>query len=153
MTLGTLLQTAILVFISYRTRTKWEKQFFLCGRNINYTNGRQQQPAAVPAWARPIGKDKTEVKRPVRWLVSGLVWTGWCWFYVRGKHCWLAGLGWLKPTSEQSGHLEPSIRTRQWYFLSYRSRWHHESSLENHSVASYKNKLFCSYLHYDNFIY
>ena len=62
MTLETLLQTDILVFISYRTRTKWEKQFFLCGRNINYTNGRQQQPAAVPAWARPIGKDKTEVK-------------------------------------------------------------------------------------------
>jgi len=37
---------------------------------------------------------------PVRWLVSGLVWAGWCWFVVRGKHCWLAGLGWLKPTSE-----------------------------------------------------
>ena len=25
--------------------------------------------------------------RPVRWLVSGLVWAGWCWFAVRGKHC------------------------------------------------------------------
>jgi len=47
MTLETLLQTDILVFISYRTRTKWEKQFFLCGRNINYTNGRQQQTAAA----------------------------------------------------------------------------------------------------------
>jgi len=40
--------------------------------------------------------------RPVRWLVSGLVWAGWCWFIVREKHCWLAGLGWLKPTSEQA---------------------------------------------------
>ena len=29
-------------------------------------------------------------------------WAGWCWFIVRGKHCWLAGLGWLKPTSEQA---------------------------------------------------
>ena len=40
-------------------------------------------------------------RRPVRWLVSGLVWAGWCWLIVRGKHCWLAGLGWLKPISEQ----------------------------------------------------
>ena len=32
---------------------------------------------------------------PVRWLVLVLVWAGWCWFFVRGKHCWLAGLGWL----------------------------------------------------------
>jgi len=39
---------------------------------------------------------------PVRWLVLVLVWAGWCWFFVRGKHCWLAGLGWLKPTSEQA---------------------------------------------------
>ena len=38
---------------------------------------------------------------PVRWLVSGLVWADWCWFYVREKYYWLAGLGWLKPTSEQ----------------------------------------------------
>jgi len=40
----------------------------------------------------------------VRWLVLVLVlvWAGWCWFFVRGKHCWLAGLGWLKPTSEQA---------------------------------------------------
>ena len=28
--------------------------------------------------------------RPVRWLVSGLVWAGWCWFVVRGKHCLLS---------------------------------------------------------------
>ena len=35
---------------------------FFCGTNINYTNDIQQQPAAVPARARPIGKDKTEVK-------------------------------------------------------------------------------------------
>jgi len=41
-------------------------------------------------------------KLPVRWLVSELVWAGWCWFIVREKHCWLAGLGWLKPTSEQA---------------------------------------------------
>jgi len=40
--------------------------------------------------------------RPVRWLVSGLVWTGWCWFIVREKHCSLVGLGWLNPTSEQA---------------------------------------------------
>jgi len=40
--------------------------------------------------------------RPVRWLVYGLVWAGWCWFVVREKHCWLAGLGWLKPTNEQA---------------------------------------------------
>ena len=25
-----------------------------------------------------------------------------CWFFVREKYCWLAGLSWLKPTSEQS---------------------------------------------------
>ena len=37
---------------------------------------------------------------PVRWLVLVLVWAGWCWFFVRGKHCWLTGFGWLKPTSE-----------------------------------------------------
>ena len=40
--------------------------------------------------------------RPVRCLVSGLVWASSCWFIVREKHCWLAGLGWLKPTSEQA---------------------------------------------------
>jgi len=27
---------------------------------------------------------------PVRWLVLVLVWTGWCWFFVREKYCWLA---------------------------------------------------------------
>ena len=30
---------------------------------------------------------------PVRWLVLVLVWASSCWFFVRGKHCWLAGLG------------------------------------------------------------
>ena len=40
--------------------------------------------------------------RPLRWLVSELVWADWYWFIVRGKHYWLAGLGWLKPTSEQA---------------------------------------------------
>jgi len=35
-------------------------------------------------------------------LVLVLVWVSWCWFFVKGKHCWLAGLGWLKPTSEQA---------------------------------------------------
>ena len=53
--------------------------------------------------------------RPVRWLVSGLVWAGWCWFVVRGKHCWLAGLGWLKPISEQSDcaiHIRPCLDAR-----------------------------------------
>ena len=25
--------------------------------------------------------------RPVRWLVSGLVWAGWYWLIVREKHC------------------------------------------------------------------
>ena len=27
---------------------------------------------------------------------------GWCWFIVRGKHCWLTDKPWLKPTSEQA---------------------------------------------------
>ena len=44
----------------------------------------------------------SSVIRHVRWLVSGLVWADWCWFVVREKYCWLAGLGWLKPTSEQA---------------------------------------------------
>jgi len=26
----------------------------------------------------------------------------WCWFVVRGKHCWLSDKPWLKPTSEQA---------------------------------------------------
>ena len=39
---------------------------------------------------------------PTRWLVLVLVWAGWCWFFVRGKHYWLASLGWLKPTSEHA---------------------------------------------------
>ena len=43
---------------------------------------------------------------PVCWLVLVLVWAGWCWFFVRGKYCWLAGLGWLKPTSEQAVQFE-----------------------------------------------
>jgi len=25
--------------------------------------------------------------------------SGWCWFVVRGKHCWLADKHWLKPSS------------------------------------------------------
>ena len=29
-------------------------------------------------------------------------WAGRCWFGVREKYYWLAGLGWLKPTSEQT---------------------------------------------------
>ena len=41
-------------------------------------------------------------KGPIRWLVLVLIWVGWCWFFVREKHCWLASLGWLKPTSEQA---------------------------------------------------
>jgi len=47
--------------------------------------------------------------RPVRWLVSELVWAGWCWFIVREKHCWLAGLGWLKSTSEQADDLSKQV--------------------------------------------
>jgi len=35
-------------------------------------------------------------------LVSGLIWADWCWFVVREKYRWLAGLGWLKPTSKQA---------------------------------------------------
>ena len=35
-------------------------------------------------------------------MVLVLVWAGWCWFFVREKHYWLAGLGWLKPKSEQA---------------------------------------------------
>jgi len=33
---------------------------------------------------------------------------GWCWFVVRGKHCWLADKPWLKPTSEQPGYVHLS---------------------------------------------
>ena len=28
--------------------------------------------------------------RPVCWLVSWLIWTGWCWFVVKEKHYWMA---------------------------------------------------------------
>ena len=49
------------------------------------------------------------VKRPVRWLISGLVWAGWCWFVVREKHCRLASLGWLKPTSEQAAESKQTL--------------------------------------------
>jgi len=31
---------------------------------------------------------------------------GWCWFVVRGKHCWLTDKPWLKPTSEQTDYPE-----------------------------------------------
>jgi len=31
--------------------------------------------------------------RFVRWLVSGLIWAGWCWFIMREKYYWLADLG------------------------------------------------------------
>ena len=30
---------------------------------------------------------------------------GWCWFVVRGKHCWLVDKPWLKPISEQAEYL------------------------------------------------
>ena len=49
------------------------------------------------------------LNRPIRWLVSGLIWTGWCWFIVREKHCWLASLGWLKPTNEHGDLLCPIV--------------------------------------------
>jgi len=38
---------------------------------------------------------------------------GWCWFVVRGKHCWLVDKPWLKPTNEQTDkrrNLESYIR-------------------------------------------
>jgi len=28
----------------------------------------------------------------------------WCWFVVRGRHCWVADKPWLKPTDEQTGY-------------------------------------------------
>ena len=31
--------------------------------------------------------------------------SGWCWFVVRGKHCWLADKPWLKPINEQAKYL------------------------------------------------
>jgi len=52
-------------------------------------------------WAHSM-RERIRESEPVRWLVSELVWAGWCWFIVRAKHCWLTSLGWLKPTSEQS---------------------------------------------------
>ena len=48
---------------------------------------------------------------PVRWLVSRLVWAGWCWFIVREKHCWLVDFSWLKPTSEQGAKLRSDQST------------------------------------------
>ena len=30
----------------------------------------------------------------------------WCWFVVRGKHCWLVDKPWLKPTSEHAEYGE-----------------------------------------------
>jgi len=61
----------------------------------------ETQSATGKKMLRMVLSDGTE--RPVRWLVSRLIWAGWCWFVVRGKHCWLADLGWLKLTSEQAG--------------------------------------------------
>ena len=54
---------------------------------------------------RIVLQSKGMVQWPVRWLVSGLVWAGWCCFVMREKYCWLTGLGWLKPTSEQAADL------------------------------------------------
>jgi len=65
---------------------------------------------------------RTRSHGPVRWLVLVLVWAGWCWFFVRGKHCWLAGLGWLKPTSEQAVSPRNAEECR-WFFLSYRQQF------------------------------
>ena len=59
------------------------------------------QIASEARFANPPPRSQAHLKRPVRWLVSELVWTGWCWFIVREKYCWLTGLDWLKPTSEQ----------------------------------------------------
>jgi len=56
------------------------------------------------------------MKHRGRWstiYILGLF-AGWCWcwfrlvgasFFVRGKHCWLAGLSWLKPTNEHADYI------------------------------------------------
>ena len=50
--------------------------------------------------------------RPVRWLVSRLVWTDWCWFIVREKHCWLVETNKRTGcmTTVDSGHPRINIR-------------------------------------------
>ena len=58
-------------------------------------------PSVVPRTSAPFSSFRW-VYRPVRWLVSGLVWADWCWFVVREKYCLLAGLSWLKPISEHA---------------------------------------------------
>ena len=68
--------------------------------------------------------------RHVRWLVSGLVWAGWCWFIVREKHCWLAGLSWLKPTSE---HAEYQLYTYKFKNISCIRKKTYSLSLLNFS--------------------
>jgi len=57
-----------------------------------------------------VGRKRINI-RPVRWSVLVLVWTGWCWFFMRRKYCWLTCLGWLKPTSEQAGYQLSSSST------------------------------------------
>jgi len=51
-----------------------------------------------------------QLLRPLLPLIGLFAGWCWCWFglagvgFFRGKHCWLTGLGWLKPTNEQADY-------------------------------------------------
>ena len=52
---------------------------------------RQRHQPALLATLLVLLRQPAPVHEPIalRWLVSGLVWAGWCWFVMREKHCWL----------------------------------------------------------------
>ena len=59
--------------------------------------------------AVPLSTPTAHPKLPPAYSLVGF-WankSGWCWFIVRGKHCWLADKPWLKPTSEQAARGVP----------------------------------------------
>ena len=53
------------------------------------------------------GRQHKEMQQRACSLVGAGAGLGWLVLvFVRGKHCWLAGLGWLKPTSEHAENLQ-----------------------------------------------